>query len=129
MKAAPAFLVKAAVLHMHQRAIIRFGGSFGLRDEGGLESALMSAENRYFYEGASLAECAAAYAYHLCQAHAFVDGNKRVAALAAEAFLRLNGATLAATDDELIALFLGIASGELNRAAVDNFFRERVHLG
>lgn len=129
MKATPEFLLKAAVLHMHQRAIARFGGSFGLRDEGGLESVLVSAENRSFYEDASLAQCAAAYAYHLCQAHAFVDGNKRIAALAAEAFLRLNGATLAATDDELIALFLGIASGELNRAAVDTFFRERVHLG
>lgn len=129
MKADPEFLVKAAVLHIHRRAIGRFGGSFGLRDEGGLESALMSAENRYFYEGASLAQCAAAYAFHLCQAHAFVDGNKRVAALAAEAFLRLNGATLTATDDEMIALFLGIASGELNRAAVDNFFRDHVHLG
>ncbi len=57
------------------------------------------------------------------------DGNKRIAALAAEAFLRLNGTTPAATDDELIALFLGIASGELHRSAVDNFFRERVHLG
>lgn len=129
MNAGPEFLVKAAVLHMHRRAIVRFGGSFGLRDEGRLESALMSAENRYFYEGASLAQCAAAYAYHLCQAHAFVDGNKRVAALAAEASLRLNGATLTATDDELIVIFLSIASGELDRAAVDKFFQGRVHLG
>jgi death-on-curing protein len=31
--------------------------------------------------------CAATYAYHLSQAHAFLDGNKRVAAAIAEAFL------------------------------------------
>ncbi len=126
MKIGPEFLHTSVVLHIHRRAVETFGGSPGLRDEGALESALMAAENRHFYEGVSLAECAAAYAYHLCQAHAFVDGNKRVAALTAEAFLRLNGATLAATNDELIAIFLNIASGVLSRSAVDQFFRERV---
>lgn len=123
------FLHKATVLHIHRRAIERFGGSFGLRDEGALESALMAAENRFFYEGVSLAECAAAYAFHLCQAHAFVDGNKRVAATAAEALLRLNRAALDATNDELIAFFLAIASGELGRAEVDEFFHVRVRSG
>lgn len=123
------FLHKATVLHIHRRAIESFGGSLGLRDEGALESALMAAENRFYYEGVSLAECAAAYAYHLCQAHAFVDGNKRVAAMAAEAFLRLNRAALDATNDELIDLFLAIASGTLPRSDVDQFFRERVQAG
>ncbi len=123
------FLRKATVLQIHRRAIESFGGFPGLRDEGALESALLAAENRYFYEGVSLAECAAAYAYHLCQAHAFVDGNKRVAAIAAEAFLRLNGAILAAINDELINLFLAIASGKLSRSAIDQFFRERVRSG
>lgn len=112
---------------MHRRAVQLFGGSPGLRDEGALESALMAAENRHFYEDASLAECTPAYAYRLCQAHAFVDGNKRVADLAAETFLRLNSASLSATNDELIDLFLRIASGVMPRPSVDQFFRDRVH--
>lgn len=34
---------------------------------------------------------AAAYAYGIAKAHAFVDGNKRTAFVTAAAFLRLNG--------------------------------------
>lgn len=71
---------KQEVLDIHARLIEEFGGSHGLRDEGVLESALAAAENRKHYENANLAACAATYAYHLTQAHAFVDGNKRVAA-------------------------------------------------
>ncbi|MFZ1757268.1 MAG: type II toxin-antitoxin system death-on-curing family toxin [Caldilineaceae bacterium] len=129
MNDGPVFLLRDTVLHIHKRAIETFGGSHGLRDEGAFESALLAAENRYFYEDASLAECAAAYAFHLCQAHAFVDGNKRVAAMAAETFLRLNGVTLAATNEELIDLFLRIASGGVPRSSVDRFFRKRTRIG
>ena len=59
---------------------------------GGLELALKASENRLFYETEDLALLGATYAYHLAQAHAFVDGNKRIAAVASELFLELNGA-------------------------------------
>jgi Fic/DOC family len=49
----------------------------GLRDEALLESALTAARNRHHYEMADVVSCAATYAYHLTQAHAFLDGNKR----------------------------------------------------
>jgi death-on-curing protein len=97
-----------------------------LRDEGALESALAAAENREHYENADLATCAATYAYHLSQAHAFVDGNKRVAAHAAGVFLGLNDAELTATDEQVIELFLKIAASELSRDEVEQFFKERV---
>lgn len=60
---------------LHARTTAIHGGSPGMRDEGGLESALAAPENRYYYEDAELIGCAASYAYHLSQAHAFVDGN------------------------------------------------------
>ena len=69
---------KLDVLTVHARLIAETGGSVGLRDAGLLESALAAAENRHGYEAADLATCAATYAYHLTQAHAFIDGNKRV---------------------------------------------------
>ena len=100
-----------------------FGGSHGLRDEGALEAALLAAENRAFYEDADLITCAAVYAYHLTQAHAFIDGNKRVAAAATELFLELNGELLEASDEALVALFMGIAAGRLTRGDVE------AHLG
>jgi death on curing protein len=120
------FLRKQEVIHIQNRLIEEFGGSHGLRDEGALESALSAAENRAFYENADLAVCAATYAYHLAQAHAFIDGNKRVAAAMAEIFIELNGAQLEATNDEVVTLFLNIAAGELSRDEVEAFFTRRV---
>ncbi|MCB0100033.1 MAG: Fic family protein, partial [Caldilineaceae bacterium] len=66
---------------MHTILIDEYGGVHGLRDDGILESALAAAENRAYYENADLASCAATYAFHLCEAHAFLDGNKRIAAM------------------------------------------------
>jgi death on curing protein len=120
------FLRKQEVTDIQSRLIEEFGGSHGLRDEGALESALAAAENRAFYEGADLAVCAATYAYHLTQAHAFIDGNKRVAAAIAEIFIELNGAQLKARNDEIVTLFLNIAAGELSREEVEAFFVQRV---
>ena len=70
------FLRKKEVIDIQSRLIEEFGGPQGLRDEGTLESALAAAENRALYENADLAVCAATYAYHLTQAHSFIDWNK-----------------------------------------------------
>jgi death-on-curing protein len=120
------FLQKDDVLRLHARLLELFGGSHGLRDEGALESALAAAENREHYENADLATCAATYAYHLSQAHAFVEGNKRIAAHVAVVFLGLNDAELTATDEQVIEVFLKIAASELSRDEVEQFFKERV---
>jgi death-on-curing protein len=117
---------KLDVLTAHARLIAETGGSAGLRDEGLLESALAAAENRHGYEDADLATCAATYAYHLTQAHAFVDGNKRVAAAVTETFLESNGSQLAMTDEEIVRLFLDIAAGLLSRDEVERLFRARI---
>jgi death-on-curing protein len=121
------FLTKADVLKVHRRALEEFGGGEGLRDEGALESALQAAENRYFYENADLAVCAATYAFHLSKAHAFLDGNKRVAAVSAEVFLIINGARLDARSDELEEFYLNIAAGKIVREEAEMFFRKRIH--
>lgn len=119
---------KLDVLAIHARLISETGGSMGLRDEGTLESALVAAENRQHYEGADLIACAATYAYHLSQAHAFIDGNKRVAAAVSETFLEVNGAHLEMTNDEIVELFLNIAAGRLSRDEVEKVFRLNVRL-
>src|SRR5277367_1020127 len=116
------FLSKAEVLLLHERSLQEHGGSAGLRDEGLLDSALMAPLNRQHYEGADLATCAATYAYHLTKAHAFVDGNKRVAAAAAEIFVQMNGGRLQATNDEVVDLFLRIAASAVTREDVERVF-------
>lgn len=118
------FVDKISVLIIQRKLIERYGGIHGLRDEGGLESALNAAENRYHYETEELAKLAATYAYHLSQAHAFLDGNKRIAAAVAGVFLEINGAFLEATEDELIELFLDLAASQLSREAIEIKFAE-----
>jgi len=114
---------KLDVLTIHARLIEETGGSSGLRDQGSLESALTAAENRYNYENADLITCAATYAFHLTQAHAFVDGNKRIAAAITETFLESNGSELTMSDDKLAQLFLNIAAGDLTRDDVEKELR------
>jgi len=120
------FLTRLELLEIHRRAIDEFGGSQGLLNEGALELALIAAENRAWYEGANLVGCAAAYAFHLTSAHAFVNRTKRVAAAATEVFVLANGAEINASDDELYDVFIGIASGELSRDQVEGWLRDRL---
>lgn len=109
---------------MHVKVIEETGGSYGLRDAGALESALKAAENRAYYEDAPLAVLGATYAFHLSQAHAFIDGNKRIAAVAAELFLEMNGAKLKATNEKIVELFLDIAASRISREDVERKFAE-----
>ena len=64
--------------------------------------------------------------YHLTQSHAFFDGNKRVGAAITEAFLETNGYELVMTNEEIVVLFLAIASGELRREQVEQQLRDKV---
>ena len=120
------FPEKLDVLTVHATLIATTGGTNGLRDEALLESALAAAENRHRYEAADVVSCAATYAYHLTQTHAFLDGNKRVAAAITEAFLVTNGFELTMTNEEIVALFLEIASSKLDRQQVEQRLRDKV---
>ena len=117
---------KLDVLTAHARLMEETGGRTGIRDEGLLESALAAAENRNSYADADLVACAATYAYHLTQAHAFLDGNKRIAAAVTETFLESNGSKLTMTDNEIVRLFLDIAAGLLSRDEIDQLLRPKI---
>lgn len=112
------------VLAVHALLVSETGGQPGLRDKGLLNSAMKAAENRYYYEQADVPVCAATYAYHWCMAHAFLDGNKRIAAAVSETFLLSNGWQLSLSNKELVDVFSGIADGRLNRDAVEAIFRQ-----
>ena len=120
------FPEKLDVLTVHATLLAEIGGTGGLRDEALLESALAAAENRHHYEAADVVSCAATYAYHLTQSHAFFDGNKRIGAAVTEAFLETNGYELTMTNEEIVVLFLAIASSELSREQVEQQLRNKV---
>ncbi len=122
----PAFLATDHVLAIHRRIIADFGGDPSLRDAGLLESAVMlpAAQfgGRYLHDG--IPAMAAAYLFHVCRNHAFLDGNKRTALASAEVFLILNAHRLDATDQELEALTVGVAAGNHSKDDVTVFFRQ-----
>src|SRR5229473_39755 len=82
------YLTVAEALEMHRQLIEEFGGSHGLRDQGGLEAAIFRPQIGYYN---NLAEDAATLMESLANNHAFVDGNKRVSFALTDTFLRLNG--------------------------------------
>lgn len=87
----PRFLTLEQVDKLHRKAIERFGGLHGVRDTSLLESAVIQPLNVYHYGHGDLFDIAAAYCYHIAQAQAYIDGNKRTAAAAALVFLQCNG--------------------------------------
>jgi death-on-curing protein len=89
------FLSVEDVLSLHEDAINTWGGTHGIRDRGLLESAVAAAQNVALYEeAADIYDVAAAYAYHIAQNQAFLDGNKRAGLASATAFLFMNGIEL-----------------------------------
>ena len=129
MTAGPAFLTMQHVVDIHRRMVSEFGGEPSLRDAGLLESALALPTAQF--EGKFLHDCipamAAAYLFHLCRNHPFMDGNKRTALASAEIFLVLNGHSLEASDDELEALTMGIAEGTTSKQEAVQFFKAHVN--
>jgi len=99
---------------MQADLIEKFGGLEGERDEGMLESALARALNRFAYGETGIFRLAASYSYGLARNHPFVDGNKRIAFMAAYVFLRLNGFALSADQAEAATVFLDLAAGSLD---------------
>jgi len=120
-----AFLTLDEVVAIHRDQIERYGGSFGVRDWGLLKSAVAMPAATFGgqYLQGDLSEMAAAYLFHIVQNHAFIDGNKRVGAVAADVFLALNEQRLVADQDEYAELVLSVARGEMSKSAAAEFFR------
>src|SRR3954468_1988765 len=93
----------------------RFGTPIVIRDEGLLDSALHRPMSGYGdHEAyADLATKAAALLDSIADNHALVDGNKRLAWMATDVFLRLNSSRPALSPDEATALVLDVAAGKL----------------
>lgn len=120
------FLTRRAVEAMHAEQLHRHGGATGLRDENALESALARPENKSAYGDPSIDGLAAAYLFGLANNHAFIDGNKRTAIVAAGAFLILNGSALMANEGTVYEFVMGVAAGEIDEHGAAAFFRDHI---
>lgn len=122
----------AQVIALHDRALDRYGGKSGIRDQGALASAVaqpaMEAFGAELYP--SLVEKAAAYLFFLARNHAFDDGNKRTAYASSAVFLLMNGLEFPNNDDGLFELVLESARGDLPDArAVAQRIQELILIG
>ena len=113
-----------AVYIIHDRQIARHGGASGLRDEGLLQGALQRPINKWHYENADTFGCAAAYAFGIAKAHAFVDGNKRTAFVTSVTFLRLNGWHFMTEPAEGVAFMEDLASGAVSEESFRNWLKQ-----
>ncbi len=114
------YLSMAEILLIHQDQLRRYGGDTGLLDSGLLSSALAmpaaSFSRQNLHPG--LWDKAAAYLFHLCQNHPFVDGNKRVGLAAALVFLDLNGVSIEDPDGQLYDLVISVTAGTAKKPEI-----------
>jgi death-on-curing protein len=122
------WLLEETVRAVHSRQISEHGGRPGIRDEGLLLSALARPQNLSVYGDPppDLAALAASYAFGIARNHPFIDGNKRVALVAARTFLLINDADLEATEEEKYVTFLRLAEGGLSEDELAEWIRARM---
>jgi len=117
----PIWIEKELVLAVQSQIIIEFGGSYGIRDEGLLESALDKPKNLFFYGNPDLYDLAIAYITGLVKNHPFIDGNKRIGFMIGYIFLERNGKELLADEVETAQMIINIASDSIEEFEFKNW--------
>ncbi len=103
---------KERILLLYQMLVEATGGTYGIRDESMLESAIEAPYQTF--DGKELfpskLEKAARLGFGLVANHPFIDGNKRIGIYIMLSFLEVNGIHLEFTDEEIEDIALGIAA-------------------
>ena len=122
----PDFLEMEDVLAIHQRQLMKFGGSDGVRDLNLLDSAVAQPRAQFGGEflHVDLWEMVAAYLFHIVKNHPFVDGNKRTGLIAALTFLGINGVAVPPNSPRLYDATMAVAEGTLDKAGMTAILRE-----
>ena len=122
------YLTREEILRFHERLIEQYGGSHGIRDENLLDSALsvpfQSFGDFEFYP--TVLEKAVRLCFGLVENHPFIDGNKRVGAMALLTTLNINNISLRTDSDELSKVTLSLSSGKIDYEDLLRWVREHV---
>ncbi len=120
------YLTIDQVLLIHDQMVKRFGGSFGIRDLGLIESAI--ARPQASFDGQDLYvdifDKAAALLQSLLKNHAFIDGNKRTALTCAGIFLKINGWNLKNTHHEEVEFAVAVDNQHLPLEQIAKWLKE-----
>jgi death-on-curing protein len=121
------FLTREEIDELHSDSLMHFGGIHGVRDDSLVESAIGAAVNEHYYGGGDEFSVAAAYAYHIAQNQAFLDGNKRTAVAAALTFLAINGHSADHDEDDRLLIYnalIAIAERRMTKPELAILFRK-----
>ncbi|MBI2334220.1 type II toxin-antitoxin system death-on-curing family toxin [Candidatus Daviesbacteria bacterium] len=120
------FLSIDQVLFIHDLVVKRFGGSFGIRNLGLVESAIGRPQStfgsQFLYE--NIFDMAAALLQSLLKNHPFVDGNKRTALTSAAMFLKLNGYELKNTHQKEVEFAVSVDNKNLSIEQISHWLQE-----
>ena len=118
------FLTLSEIMLILEDQIRHYGGIYGVRDLNLLSSAIYMPESsfdgQYLHE--TIPAMAAAYTYHICQNHPFLDGNKRVALASSLVFLDINGYDFNCEEGELYNKVMNVAKGETKKQELIQFY-------
>lgn len=114
------------VLAIHDNMISLYGGSYGIRDVGLIESALSRPKATFGGEDlyTSIFNKAAALFHSLMFNHAFIDGNKRTTMAVAARFLAINKVALNASEQEFVAFPIQVEKQHLEVEEIANWFEK-----
>jgi len=118
------FITLSEILLIYEDQIRRYGGSYGVRDITLLSSASYVPQSTFDgkYLHTTIPEMAAAYAFHICQNHALIDGNKRVALASALVFLDINGFDFSCSEDEIYKIMMSVAANNMKKEELIKIF-------
>ena len=122
------FLAQDVILAIHEDQIRLYGGSYEMRDAGAFDSAINMPKAQFdgHFLHPTIFHMAAAYGFHLCQNHPFIDGNKRTAGMVMLVFLKLNKLEPIATEMEYYTAMIDIARGNMGKAALTEWIKAAV---
>ncbi len=112
----------------HKQLIDKYGGSYGIRDMGALESAInrpfMTFDSVDLYP--SSIKKAAAILESLLINHPFIDGNKRVGYFMMEFILFKDNKMVELSEDKQYAFTIKVAEGKLNTDQISAWIESNV---
>lgn len=109
------YLTKDDLVFLHDHQIKEFGGIYGARDEGLLDSVSKAPYQSCFGSDLypSIFDKAAKYLYDFSTYQVFLDGNKRAGLCTSSMFLKMNGYDLNMDYSQVYGLTMDLANGKI----------------
>ena len=113
------------VLAIHDDMVEKYGGSYGIRDLGLIQSAIARPQSSFQGEDlyANIFDKAAALFHSIIFNHAFIDGNKRTAMVSTARFLSINEYTFDVDDKEFVNFPLRVENNHLSIEKISKWFQ------